>query len=139
MTAQALTQCSSLRGRRVLIVEDEHLIALDLSEVLTEEGAEVMEPKTSVNAALAALTHERAPDVALLDVSLDDHESVFAVADELQQRRIPFVFYTGYRPADVSSRFTNVTYCEKPMDSYTLAAALGAALRAAPGSMTSSN
>lgn len=133
------TPYSTLRGRRVLIVENEQLIALDLSEVLAEEGADVMATKTSVSAALAALTYEQAPDVALLDVSLDDNEPVFAVADELQQRHIPFVFYTGYRPVDGRGRFHDVNYYEKPMDSRTLAAALGDALHASLGSMASNH
>lgn len=121
-------RCSNLQGRRVLIVEDEHLIALDLTEVLTNEGAEVMGPKTSVDAALKALACEQTPDVALLDVSLDNHESAFAVAEELQSRRIPFVFYTGYRFADVDSRFNDVPHCEKPMDAADLATALEEAM-----------
>lgn len=122
----------------MLIIEDEHLIAWDLTEVLTERGAEVMGPKTSVDAALEALACEQAPDVALLDVSLDNRESAFAVAEELQARGIPFVFYTGYRFADVDSRFNDVPHCEKPMDGAVLAAALeeamGASARAAASS-----
>ena len=124
-------RCSRLQGCRVLIVEDEHLIAWDLAEALTEEGAEVMGPKTSVDAALKALECEQAPDVALLDVSLDNHESAFAVAEELQSRRIPFVFYTGYRFTDVDNRFNDVTLCEKPMEGAALAIALRHALRSA--------
>lgn len=130
MTAD-VHRCSNLQGRRVLIIEDEHLIAWDLAEVLTEQGAEVIGPKTSVHDALMALACEQAPDVALLDVSLDNHESAFAVAEELQARRIPFIFYTGYRFADVDSRFTDVTHCEKPMEGAALAAALEEAMQSA--------
>lgn len=124
-------RCSNLRGRRVLIVEDEYLIAWDLTEVLSDEGAEVIGPKTSVDAALKALACEQAPDVALLDVSLDNHESAFAVAEELQSRNIPFVFYTGYRFAEVDSRFNDVIHCEKPMDGAALATALEEAMLSA--------
>lgn len=112
----------------MLIVEDEQLIAWDLSEVLREVGAVVMEPKESVAAALYALAHEAAPDVALLDVSLVDREPVFAVADQLQARHIPFVFYTGYPNGLVLDRFDDVTCCEKPMESACLAAALDDAM-----------
>lgn len=120
---------SNLRGRRVLIIEDEHLIAWDLAEVLTEKGAQVIGPKTSVDAALKALASGHPPDVALLDVSLDNHESAFAVAEELQARRIPFIFYTGYRFTDVDSRFNDVTHCEKPMDAAMLTTALEEAMQ----------
>ena len=128
MTADAAIRHSNLQGRRVLIVEDEFLIAMDLAESLAEEGAQVVGPTSSVEAALQVLACEAAPDIALLDVSLDNHESAFAVADELQTRGIPFVFYTGYRFADVENRFGDVAHCEKPMDGATLTAALSAAL-----------
>jgi CheY-like chemotaxis protein len=128
MTANAAIPHSNLHGRRVLIVEDEFLIAMDLAESLVEEGAQVVGPTSSVEAALQVLAHEAAPDIALLDVSLDNHESAFAVADELRTRGIPFVFYTGYRFADVENRFGDVAHCEKPMDGATLTAALSAAL-----------
>jgi DNA-binding NtrC family response regulator len=124
-------RCTDLQGRRVLIVEDEYLIAWDLTEALTEVGAEVIGPMTTVHDALKALACEDAPDVALLDVSLDNHESALAIAEELQTRRIPFIFYTGYRFADVDSRFNDVTHCEKPMEGAALAAALGQAIQTA--------
>ena len=61
MPADVNHRCSHLRGRRVLIVEDEHLIAWDLAEALTAEGAKVIGPKTSVDAALKALAYEHPP------------------------------------------------------------------------------
>jgi DNA-binding response OmpR family regulator len=128
MIADNASHLPHLHGRRVLIVEDECLIAWDLAESLQEHGARVIGPTTSVDAALKALECEAAPDIALLDVSLDDHESVFAVADELRARRIPFVFYTGYRFRDVAGRFGDVIHCEKPMDGAALSAVLLAVL-----------
>jgi DNA-binding response OmpR family regulator len=128
MSVETTSRSPGLHGRRVLIVEDECLIAWDLAESLQEHGARVVGPTTSVDAALKALDCEAAPDIALLDVSLDNHESVFAVADELRARRIPFVFYTGYRFRDVAGRFGDVIHCEKPMDGAELSAVLLAAL-----------
>jgi DNA-binding response OmpR family regulator len=120
---------ASLRGRRVLVVEDEQLIAWDVCEALREAGALVMEPRDTVESALDALASEAAPDIALLDVSLVDHELVFAVAEQLTARQIPFVFYSGHSSAIVEQRFVNATYCQKPMDGNALAAALEATLR----------
>jgi CheY-like chemotaxis protein len=128
MIAETASRPPRLHGRRVLIVEDEYLIAWDVAESLQEHGALVVGPTTSVSDALKALACEAAPDIALLDVSLENHESVFAVADELRARRIPFVFYTGYRFRDVAGRFGDVIHCEKPMDGAALSAVLLAAL-----------
>jgi CheY-like chemotaxis protein len=126
-----LPDAQNFRGRRVLIVEDEQLIAWDLSEELRAAGAFVMEPKGTVDAALHALAHEAAPDVAVLDLHLTNGEPAFAIADQLRSRRIPFVFYSGL-PHDCSSdfqRYQGVAYCAKPMECVALAAALETAMR----------
>jgi CheY-like chemotaxis protein len=120
---------SSLQGCRVLVVEDEPLIAWDLAEVLREQGAEIVGPSGNVEGALRLLATAPVVDVALLDVSLDNHESVFAVAEELRSRDIPFVFCTGYT-ADVTQRFGEVPHCEKPTDGAALHSALSAAMTA---------
>jgi DNA-binding response OmpR family regulator len=86
---------SGLSGRRVLIVEDDRLIAWDLAEGLREHGAEVMNPRHSAAAALRCLECEPAPDVALLDIGLDDEIFPAAVAERLNAQNIPFVFYSG--------------------------------------------
>jgi CheY-like chemotaxis protein len=121
---------SSLQGCRVLVVEDEPLIAWDLTEVLREQGAEIIGPSGDVEGALRLLATAPIVDVALLDVSLDNHESVFAVAEELRSRDIPFVFCTGYTAADVTQRFGEVPHCEKPTDGAALHSALSAAMTA---------
>lgn len=128
MIADTCSRCPNLQGRRVLVVEDDCLIAWDVTESLQEQGAQVVGPTTSVEATLQALAGEAAPDIALLDVSLDNRESVFAVVDELRTRGIPFVFYTGYRCADVDDRCGDVIHCEKPMDGASLTAVLDAEL-----------
>jgi len=123
---------SGLQGRRVLLVEDEPLIAWDLAEVLREQGAEIIGPSGDVEGALRLLATAPVVDVALLDVSLDNHESVFAVADELRSRDIPFVFCTGYTAADLTQRFREAPHCEKPTDVAALSSALSAAMTALP-------
>ncbi len=115
---------TGLSGRRVLIVEDDRLIAWDLAEGLREHGAEVMGPRHSAEAALRCLDCEPAPDVALLDISLDDETSPDAVAERLRAKNIPFVFYSGYRPVDLGRRFENAVFCEKPVEMATIASML---------------
>jgi CheY-like chemotaxis protein len=123
---------SDLQGCRVLLVEDEPLIAWDLAEALREQGAEIIGPSGDVEGALRLLATAPAVDVALLDVSLDNHESVFAVAEALRSRDIPFVFCTGYTAADMTQRFREVPCCEKPTDGAALGSALNAAMTALP-------
>ena len=87
----------ALQGRRVLVVEDEVFVSLDVAFTLEVAGAEVV-GATSVRAALAALAETDATgppfDIALLDLVLGTR-STEPVADALRGRGIPFVIYTG--------------------------------------------
>jgi hypothetical protein len=83
-----------------------------------------------VEGALELLANEYWVDVALLDVSLDNDESVFRLANELRSRGIPFVFCTGYTAADVDEQFRGAPCCEKPIDGATLTSVLSAAMGA---------
>jgi DNA-binding response OmpR family regulator len=85
---------ASLAGLRVLIVEDEMIIALEIESMLRALGCEVVGPVGTLKSALR-LAHTEALDAAVLDVNLHG-EKVFPVADELQARGIPFLFATGY-------------------------------------------
>ena len=85
---------SRIAGKRVLLVEDEALIAFALEDMLLVLGAEVVGPAHRLDEAVAlALTSEL--DAAILDVNLNEQRS-YAVADELARRGIGFVFATGY-------------------------------------------
>ena len=84
----------ALSGRRVLLVEDEAIIALDLAALLTDLGAVVVGPAHSVADALELL-NEGKIDCAVLDINLNG-EPVYPVARALETRRIPFVFVTSY-------------------------------------------
>jgi CheY-like chemotaxis protein len=86
-----------LRGCRVLIVEDEMLVAMDLEALIEEQGCAVIGPAPTVDRALALLQEER-PDVAILDVNLNG-ESAAPVAAALKAKRVPFVLATGYANA----------------------------------------
>jgi CheY-like chemotaxis protein len=83
-----------LAGKRVLVVEDEMLIALLIEEFLTDLGCGIVGPYGSVQAVLTAVQNEPA-DLAVLDVNLNG-EKVYPVAERLPERHIPFVFLSGY-------------------------------------------
>lgn len=85
--------------RRILLVEDEPLIAFALEDLVTELGFEAVGPVYRLEDALA-LAAEAEVDAAILDVNLNEAQS-FPVADLLQQRGIPFLFATGYAESGV--------------------------------------
>ncbi len=88
MTKQTMT------GFRVLIVEDEMLIALDIEATLEALGCEVLGPVANLQNALSVATLESF-DAAILDVTIRD-EFVYPVAEKLLERGIPFVLASGY-------------------------------------------
>ncbi|NLH80081.1 MAG: response regulator [Phyllobacteriaceae bacterium] len=83
---------------RVLVVEDQPLIAMDLEDLLVSRGYAVLGPKATVAEALDCLARVT-PEAALLDIDLAG-ETSFAVASELGRRGVPFVFATGTAGAD---------------------------------------
>lgn len=86
---------------RVLVVEDEFLIAMELSAALQAGGFQVLGPVPTVKAALGLLQTER-PDAAVLDVSLRG-ERITPVAKVLIAMEVPFVLATAYLPADLAA------------------------------------
>ncbi len=103
-----------LHGRRILIVEDEALIALDLESALLGVGCLVFGPMAGLAEALQRIDEEPF-DAALLDVNLSG-ELIFPLAELLAQRGIPFVFLTGYADAIIPERFRERPVCRKPCD-----------------------
>ncbi|HEV2543768.1 MAG TPA: response regulator [Methylobacterium sp.] len=82
-----------LSGRRILVVEDEYLIAIEMERWLQEAGAEVAGPVSDTERALALIETE-ALDAAVLDVHLNG-EPAYVVADRLTERGVPYLFATG--------------------------------------------
>jgi len=111
-----------LAGRKVLVVEDQYLIAEDLCELVEVLGGEVIGPTSRVGSALAALRSDR-PDLALLDVNLEE-ELAYPVAVALRQQGIPFVFTTGYDASVIDPRFADVPHLGKPISQGKLAEAV---------------
>jgi CheY-like chemotaxis protein len=97
---------------RILVLEDEPLIALALEDWLAELQCDTMGPAASAQVALG-LIESAPPDAAILDVSLRDGDS-FAVAAALSARNVPFAFATGHGPASIDARFRDVPILAKP-------------------------
>lgn len=100
------------RARRVLIVEDEFLIALYLEDMLTGMGHQVVAATGHLDKAIE-LARGDGIDFAVLDINLGSDKS-FPVADVLRERHIPFVFATGYGTEDVANGYRNETVLRKP-------------------------
>jgi CheY-like chemotaxis protein len=101
-------------GKRVLLVEDESLVAMMMGEALRELGYSVVGP--CVTTAEAAATIDSTDvNAAILDVNLDG-ELVYPVAELLAAREIPFAFITGYGEDSLSPRYANVPVLQKPID-----------------------
>jgi DNA-binding NtrC family response regulator len=83
-----------LRGRRILIAEDEAMIALDLESVLQDLGCEVIGPVANVEDLVQQFEAHR-PDGALLDINLRGKQ-VFAVLPRLIQQGLPVIIMSGY-------------------------------------------
>ena len=109
-----------LRGRHLLVVEDEYMIAMDIAHTLEELGAEVVGPAGSVADALLLVQDEDSRiDAAVLDINLRD-ERVFPVAEALIARGVPFVFATGYDASVIPSAYAAAPRCEKPVNKTSL-------------------
>jgi|SRR5579859_1069588 len=126
----ATAAIGSIAGMRVLIVEDEALVAAMLEDMLADFGCVVAGRAGSVNQALSQIAQTSGLEAAILDVHLGG-ETVFPVADDLVQRRVPFVFSTGFGPADLAARYPHSLLLAKPYPPEELATAL-VSLRARP-------
>ena len=116
-----------LAGRRILVIEDDALLAMELADELEEIGAEPIGPMMSVAAALEALRTYQEVDAALLNVNLRS-EASFPVIDALTERRIPFLFVTG-NDEFVRERYPDIPYHPKPADMPVLIATLAELLQ----------
>ena len=104
---------ASLEGRRILLVEDDYMIAQDVAGGLEREGAEVVGPAPSVAASLR-LIERGGLDAAVLDVNLGQENS-FPIARALQDRCVPFLFSTGHNSADIPTEWQHVIVSMKPL------------------------
>lgn len=107
---------------RILVVEDEMLIAMDVEAMVRDLGFEVVGPVGNVATALDRAAAQ-ALDGAILDVNLRG-ERVWAVADLLADKGVPFVLGSGYTGGDVPERFQARPIVAKPLTLATLRAGL---------------
>jgi CheY-like chemotaxis protein len=119
---------SLLRGKCVLVVEDEILVAMDLVAELEGADAEVVAITGTVKQALEAVRGFEI-DLAVLDGNLGG-ERVDTIAEELNARAIPFCFFSGYSREHLPPRFSHIPVVQKPFDAGELLATLGDLLKA---------
>ena len=115
---------AALEGVRVLVVEDEYLVAILIEEILESAGCIVRGPIPRLPDALDAVDHDDF-DAAVLDVNLAG-ERINPVAQALSRRKVPFVFVTGYGEGVLSEEFAERPRLCKP---FRMADLLGAVLK----------
>jgi CheY-like chemotaxis protein len=103
---------SRFSARKVLVVEDEMIVAWLLEDMLTDLGCAVVGPAASVKQALAMIDAETI-DVAVLDVNLKGQMS-YPIADVLAARGVPFVFSTGYDKDRLLDGYRTFPVMQKP-------------------------
>jgi DNA-binding response OmpR family regulator len=116
-----------MEGMRILVVEDEYLLAEDLRRSLEQRGAVVVGPAPSVPAAEKLLAADIAVDFAVLDINLGG-TSAYPIADLLARSGIPFAFVSGFEKSIVPERFAEIAVFEKPLNFRLLCDAIKAAV-----------
>lgn len=127
MTQDGLaTEETRLSQRRVLLVEDEMMVAMLVEDMLSDFGCEVIGPAARLEEAVR-LASEGRIDVAILDVNLNGQET-YPVADVLAGRGVPFVFATGYGAGSLRDGYRDRPTLQKPFQQRDLVRALALAL-----------
>ena len=112
---------------RILIVEDEFIIALDLSETVKDLGYELEGPYADKANAFVSIESDL-PDCAILDVFTSDGE-VYPLADRLAEAGVPIIFHSGHiATADIAERYPDALACSKPCPPDRLISMIGDAL-----------
>ena len=111
-----------LSNRKVLVVEDEMMIAMLIEDMLDEFGCKLVGPATNVPRALELIGKESIA-VAVLDLNLDGKDT-YAIADALQRKNVPFIFATGYGSTGLRQEYGNRTVLQKPFQARDLETAL---------------
>lgn len=111
-----------LDGKRILLVEDEALVAMLLEDIIIELGGVVVGPEAQLALAIAS-AETSAIDAAILDINLHGHRS-YGVADVLRLRGVPFAFATGYGESGVDPAHRGAPVLIKPYTGHDVARAL---------------
>ena len=110
----AVAELKVSSGDEVLLVEDEPLIAMMLSDILSEFGLKVDGPYGTLADAIVA-AHRHTAKAAVLDVNLSG-EKIYPVAEILSSQKTPFIFITGYGRDSIDPRFCDVPLLQKPIE-----------------------
>jgi two-component SAPR family response regulator len=116
------TSSHVLDGRRVLVVEDQYLVAEEMRRMVAGLGGQVVGPLARAKPALDMLAAQEV-DLALLDINLGP-EDAYPLARELIRREVPFFFATGCEPWVVPDDLRDVPRLDKPLTSKALADAI---------------
>lgn len=106
-----------LSGKRVLVVEDEPLISIVLTDILETAGCVVLGPAYDVRQALVLISNDSI-DCAVLDVNLGSGQTSAPVADALEEKKIPFMFATGYGDGALRTKDRLKFRVDKPYDDF---------------------
>lgn len=125
-----MSETEALQGRRVLVVEDEMMVAMLVEDMLGDMGCEVVGPAYALDSALDLAREAENLDCALLDVNLGGRP-IFPVADILRERGVATIFATGYGEAGLRPEDQGSPVLQKPFRAADLLKALKSALQAA--------
>ena len=118
-----MTKADALKDVKIVIVEDEAIVALDLQLSLEAMGATILSTSCNLDAAEKALATEHF-DVALLDVMIGDEE-IYPLAKDVLRKEAGVVFHSGHARQDLAlEKFPNAKFCQKPCSSEELARAI---------------
>ena len=101
------------KTRSILLVEDNAIIAMDMSQMLASFGFDTLGPASTVEGALQ-LIEQSPPDAAMLDINLGNTRS-WQVAHALRERTIPLILASGYAHTEIESEFDDVPVLPKPV------------------------
>jgi CheY-like chemotaxis protein len=124
---KGVTMPQDTTGYRVLLVEDEAMIAMLVEDMLEDLGHDLAAVATCLEEALA-LTRSEVFDLAILDLNLGG-VLTYPVADMLQEKGVPFIFATGYGSDGLKEAYSDLPTLQKPFNQEALGHAITAALR----------
>ncbi|WP_104668795.1 response regulator [Ensifer adhaerens] len=112
-----------LQQLRVLVAEDEFIVANDIALLLEEAGATIIGPTPTVQETLKSLLVAENIQVAVLDINLNG-ELIYPVADELARRSVPLIFFSGYDSWNLPERFSTAARLSKCVSTSDLVSAV---------------
>ena len=114
-TPEPASRWQQIRGKRVLVVDDEPLITMDVTDILSEAGCEIAGPADNLDKAMSIINNTEF-DAAILDVNLQG-QRIDELALELTRRNVPFAFLSGYGRDGLPPGFGQALLISKPFNS----------------------